>query len=111
MMALRTVAITPTKSKSIPFDEVKRICQTSTLAGLRAMHEAGLGKPFRFMYMSGFATERDMTKKPAWMPEYTLMRVRRECSRLDISPRTNLQDTSSEEWWYAHRKADCLLTI
>ncbi|KAJ7679051.1 hypothetical protein DFH06DRAFT_1315999 [Mycena polygramma] len=40
-----TVAVTPSKSKSFPFDEVTRICQTSTLAGLQAMHDAGLKKP------------------------------------------------------------------
>ncbi|KAJ6507904.1 putative nucleoside-diphosphate-sugar epimerase [Mycena vitilis] len=69
-----TVAITPSKSKSFPFDEVTRICQTSTLVGLKAMHDAGLDKPFRFIYMSGTAAERDQTKKPSWMPEYSLMR-------------------------------------
>ncbi|KAJ7679040.1 hypothetical protein DFH06DRAFT_1315988 [Mycena polygramma] len=69
-----TVAITPSKSKSFQFDEVTRICQTSTLVGLQAMHDAGLNKPFRFIYMSGTAAERDQTKKPSWMPEYSLMR-------------------------------------
>lgn len=31
--------------------------------------------PFRFMYMSGAAAERDQTKKPSLMPEYGLLRV------------------------------------
>lgn len=31
--------------------------------------------PFRFLYMSGMAAERDQAKKPDWMPEYALMRV------------------------------------
>ncbi|KAF7336825.1 putative nucleoside-diphosphate-sugar epimerase [Mycena venus] len=69
-----TVAITPTKSKEIPFDEVKRVCQTSTLVGLSALHEAGLSRPFRFLYMSGIAAERDQSKTPQMMPEYSLMR-------------------------------------
>lgn len=30
--------------------------------------------PFRFIYMSGAATERDQTKNPSFMPQYTLMR-------------------------------------
>lgn len=39
------------------------------------MHEAGVNRPFRFLYMSGFAVERDQTKTPTFYPEYTLMRV------------------------------------
>jgi hypothetical protein len=72
----RTVAITPSKAKAYEFDEVKRICQTSTIAGLRAMHEAGPVVPFRFLYMSGVAAERDPTKTPKFMPQYCSMRVR-----------------------------------
>ncbi|KAI3328122.1 NAD(P)-binding protein [Xylariaceae sp. AK1471] len=69
-----TVAITPSKSKAFDFEEVKRICQTSTIAGLRAMHEAGPATPFRFLYMSGAAAERDPTKTSKFMPEYSSMR-------------------------------------
>ncbi|OAA59539.1 NAD(P)-binding domain protein [Niveomyces insectorum RCEF 264] len=69
-----TVAITPSKSASFPFEEVKRVCQTSTLAGLRAIHAAGSQKPLRFVYMSGIAAERDQTKTPQFKPEYSLMR-------------------------------------
>ncbi|KAJ7698515.1 putative nucleoside-diphosphate-sugar epimerase [Mycena olivaceomarginata] len=54
-----TVAITPSKSKRLPFEEVTR---------------AGVGRPFRFLYMSGTAAERDQSKTPSWMPEYSLMR-------------------------------------
>ncbi|KAJ8122183.1 hypothetical protein O1611_g9905 [Lasiodiplodia mahajangana] len=72
-----TVAITPTKSKAYDFKEVKRICLTSPVAGLRAMHEAGPATPFRFLYMSGAAAERDQEKTPGWMAEYSLMRVSR----------------------------------
>ncbi len=73
----RTVAITPTKSKSIDFEVVRRVCQEYTLTGLRTMSEAGGRKnsiPFRFVYMSGAATERDQTKTPSFMPQYSLMR-------------------------------------
>ncbi|KAI9155491.1 hypothetical protein HJFPF1_08075 [Paramyrothecium foliicola] len=48
-----TVAITPTKSLSYKFEDVRRVCQTSTLAALGAMHESNPGRPFRFMYTSG----------------------------------------------------------
>ncbi|KAJ4360075.1 uncharacterized protein N0V89_000634 [Didymosphaeria variabile] len=69
-----TIAITPSKSSNFPWDEVVRVCQTSTLAGLRAMHSAGLASPFRFIYMSGIAAERDQTKTPSFKPQYSLMR-------------------------------------
>ncbi|KAI1120652.1 NAD(P)-binding protein [Nemania abortiva] len=69
-----TVAITPSKSKTYDFEEVRRICQTSPIAGLRAMHEAGTATPFRFVYMSGAAAERDPEKTPNYMPQYSLMR-------------------------------------
>ncbi len=71
----RTMAITPSKSRALGFDEVRRVCQTCTLAGLQAMHESSPSKPFRFLYMSGIAAERDQTKKPDFMPEYSWMRV------------------------------------
>ncbi|KAF8859615.1 hypothetical protein BDZ45DRAFT_353534 [Acephala macrosclerotiorum] len=70
-----TVAVTPMMSRDVDFTEVKRICQTCTLAGLKAMHEAGPSKPFRFLYASAEGTPRDLTKKPLFMGEYQLMRV------------------------------------
>jgi hypothetical protein len=51
-----------------------RVCQSSTMVGLRTIHEAGMGKPFRFVYMSGIAAERDQTKTPSFKPQYSLMR-------------------------------------
>jgi hypothetical protein len=74
------VAIKPSKSRGLEFDEVRRVCHDYTLAGLQAMVEAH-GKsgsnaaPLRFMYMSGSAAERDPKKVPILMPEYLLMRV------------------------------------
>ena len=75
-----TMAITPSKSRGLDFGEVRRVCQDYTLAGLQAMFEArgegGSGvTPFRFMYMSGTAAERDQNKTPSFMPPYSLMRV------------------------------------
>lgn len=57
------------------FEEVKRICQTCTLSGFNAIYESGVSKPFRFLYTSGAATERDQTKTPRFQPQYSLMRV------------------------------------
>ncbi|KAK7980361.1 hypothetical protein PG989_012818 [Apiospora arundinis] len=59
-----TVAVTPSKSKSMQFADVKRICQDFTMAGLQAMYEAGPAKPFRFMYMSGTAAPATRTRNP-----------------------------------------------
>ncbi|KAL5388180.1 hypothetical protein DPSP01_003169 [Paraphaeosphaeria sporulosa] len=67
-----TIAITPSKSSNYFWEEVVRVCQTSTMVGLRTMHEAGMGKPFRFIYMSGIAGERDQTKTPSFKPKYNL---------------------------------------
>ena len=39
------------------------------------MHESGVNRPFRFIYMSGISAERDQTKTPSYMPQYSLMRV------------------------------------
>ncbi|EXJ53443.1 uncharacterized protein A1O5_13311 [Cladophialophora psammophila CBS 110553] len=73
-----TLAITPGKSTGIPWDEVYRVCHEYTMAGLEAIFEArGSGTkstPFRFLYMSGMAAERDQTKTPTFMPKYCLMR-------------------------------------
>jgi hypothetical protein len=56
------------------------VCHTCTLAGLDAIYEAGPAKPFRFLYMSGLTGERDQTKKPRFLAEYSLMRVGSSCS-------------------------------
>ncbi|CZR58951.1 uncharacterized protein PAC_08843 [Phialocephala subalpina] len=69
-----TVAVTPMRSRGVDLAEVKRICQTCTLAGFKAMYEAGPSKPFRFLYLSAEGTPRDLTKKPLFMGEYRLMR-------------------------------------
>jgi hypothetical protein len=60
------------------FEKVRRICQDYTLIGLKAMVEvrdSTATKPFRFLYMSGVAAERDQTKVPRFMAQYSLMRV------------------------------------
>ncbi|KAF8311142.1 hypothetical protein DL93DRAFT_2169194 [Clavulina sp. PMI_390] len=69
-----TVAITPSKSLTYKWSEVVRVCQTSPLAGLQAMFEAGPSSPFRFLYMSGYKVERDQSKPPPVMARYVLMR-------------------------------------
>lgn len=64
--------------------ELKRVCDTCTIAGMKAMYEAGPTKPFRFLYLCGETAERDQTKKKltttakgdnVTRAEYDLMRV------------------------------------
>jgi len=72
-----TLAVTPSKSKTRPWDEVVRTCHDYTITGLDAIFEArGSGKttPLRFLYMSGLTAERDQTKTPRFMAKYALMR-------------------------------------
>ncbi|KAJ9610681.1 hypothetical protein H2200_005458 [Cladophialophora chaetospira] len=72
-----TLAVTPSKSRSLPWDEVLKTCHDYTMEGLKAIFETrGSGKatPLRFLYMSGVAAERDQTKTPKFMAQYTLMR-------------------------------------
>jgi hypothetical protein len=74
--APRCVAITVSGSRLMPFEDVKRICQDYTIAGLKAMHEAHPAKPFRFLYVSGIGTVRDPKVTPMFEPKYAWMRVR-----------------------------------
>lgn len=71
----RTVAITPFKARSYDFAEVKRVCQDCTLAGLKAMYDAGPARPFRVVYFSAEGVPRDETQKPFFLGEYRAMRV------------------------------------
>lgn len=70
----RTVGITPPNLRKYPFEEVVRICQTSTLSGMKAFHETNPAPEFRFLYM-GDPFEADSEKKPPFMIEYLQMRV------------------------------------
>ncbi|KAI2611646.1 NAD(P)-binding protein [Hypoxylon fragiforme] len=101
-------AITPSKSKMYDPEEVKRICQTSTLAGLSAMHESGLSNPFRFIYMSGAGVGWDESKVPRYMLEYLRMRgetekkvkeLATELGGIEVTaPRPGLITTPGEIW-------------
>ncbi|KAF2498210.1 hypothetical protein BU16DRAFT_579387 [Lophium mytilinum] len=67
------LAITPAKSKTYTFEEVRKVCSGYTVAGIREMSSVA-NKPFRFIYTSGAMTERDQTKKLMLLGEYRLMR-------------------------------------
>lgn len=73
------MAITPSKSKTMPWDEVRKVCLDYTMAGLETLSKLPRGdatKPLQFLYVSGANTERDQTKKPWILGDYCLMRVR-----------------------------------
>jgi hypothetical protein len=72
------MAVTPNKSATMPWDEVRKICVEYTVAGIETLSKLPRGneaKPLRFFYVSGANTERDQTKKPWVMGGYCLMRV------------------------------------
>ncbi|PWY73033.1 hypothetical protein BO70DRAFT_364783 [Aspergillus heteromorphus CBS 117.55] len=79
-----TVAVTPFRTGSFDFAEVKRVCQDCTLAGFKAMYEAGPTRPFRFLYFSADGTPRDPSKKPAIMGDYQVMRCETELMVLHL---------------------------
>ncbi|KAK7750324.1 hypothetical protein SLS62_007732 [Diatrype stigma] len=58
-----TVGISPGTATTMDRDELKRVCDTCTIAGMKAMYEAGPAKPFRFLYVCGETADRDQTKK------------------------------------------------
>lgn len=70
--------MTPTKSKTMEWQEVEKICSEYVMNGfdtLKQLPRGESGKPLRFVYASGAMTERDQTKKPMLMADYVLMRV------------------------------------
>lgn len=72
----RTIAITPSKSKNYPWEEVKKVASEYSMTALKTMIAVrSTSKPLRFLYYSGVAAERDQTKTPAMMPQICLMRV------------------------------------
>jgi hypothetical protein len=72
------MAITPSKSRQMPWEEVKKICLDYTITGLETISQLprnSAGSPFRFIYTSGSNAERDQNKKPWILGDYSLMRV------------------------------------
>ncbi|KAF3761818.1 hypothetical protein M406DRAFT_265357 [Cryphonectria parasitica EP155] len=73
-----TVAITPGKARAFDPAEVKRVCQTCTLAGMQAMYDAKPAKPFVFVYLSAEGLPEDPKQKPLLFGEHRLMRAETE---------------------------------
>jgi len=70
----RSLAVTPSQSRTMKFSEVTAICHDYTINGIHNMIEVA-NKPFRFVYVSGVLTERDQNKILPQMGEYLHLRV------------------------------------
>ncbi|KAH8698672.1 hypothetical protein BGW36DRAFT_376574 [Talaromyces proteolyticus] len=79
-----SLAVTPTKSRSMDFADVTTICHDYTVNGMQIM-AAVANKPFRFVYVSGVLIERDQSKVLPHMGEYRLMRGRTENFLVDFA--------------------------
>lgn len=72
------IAVTPSKLNTMPFEEVRKICLYYTVTGFETICKLprdSTSKPFRFIYVSGANAERDQSKKPWILGNYSLMRV------------------------------------
>ncbi|RFU80021.1 hypothetical protein TARUN_2243 [Trichoderma arundinaceum] len=86
------MAVTLPNSKAMPWDEVRKICLDYTIAGLETLSKLPRGnaaKPLRFLYLSGANTERDQTKKPWVLGDYSLLRGEVETRVLDFAKNSN----------------------
>jgi hypothetical protein len=55
----------------VPREEIVRVNHTCATVGMQTMYDAEIAKPFRFLYMSGFAAQRDRSKPaPPWVPAH-----------------------------------------
>ncbi|KAM3086722.1 hypothetical protein ACMFMF_000663 [Clarireedia jacksonii] len=66
------LAVTPSKSKTMSFADVSKICVDYTINGLTIMR-AIANKPFRFAYVSGSVAERDQSKSLYFLSDYRLL--------------------------------------
>ncbi|EGR50691.1 uncharacterized protein TRIREDRAFT_105003 [Trichoderma reesei QM6a] len=86
------MAVTPNKSASMPWEEVRKVCLDYTIYGLEELSKAprnDRSKPLRFVYVSGANAERDPTKKPWLLGEYIIMRGEVEARVLDFAKTSN----------------------
>lgn len=74
----RTIAITPAKAQTSPWNEVEKVCRDYAVNGQKILTElprSENSKPLRFVYLSGVSGERDPSKKPWILGQYSLLRV------------------------------------
>ncbi|KAF4496854.1 nucleoside-diphosphate-sugar epimerase [Fusarium agapanthi] len=71
-----TVGVTPRHAFRMDPEEVRKICQDYTMAGLEAMRSSGLARLFRVAYLSAVAVPRDVNQNMWFAPKFRLTRVR-----------------------------------
>ncbi|KAK4657514.1 hypothetical protein QC762_214050 [Podospora pseudocomata] len=89
-----TIAITPAKSRSYPWEQTVKVCRDYAIKGIETISQLprnnANGKPFRFVYISGYNCERDQTKKPMWpLRDYLLMRGDAESRILEFAQKSH----------------------
>ncbi|KAK4200927.1 hypothetical protein QBC40DRAFT_264652 [Triangularia verruculosa] len=89
-----TIGITPAKSRTYTWEQTVKVCRDYTIKGIETISQlsgdGASGKPFRFLYMSGYNCERDQTKKPMWpLRDYLLMRGGVESRILEFAQQSN----------------------
>ncbi|KUL86756.1 hypothetical protein ZTR_04781 [Talaromyces verruculosus] len=85
------IAITPSKSRAMPFEQVEKICLDYTVNGLKTMTAIG-NKPFRFIYTSGAKVIRDQSVRPWIMGDYGVLRSRVENHVVDFAKQSDNKD-------------------
>ncbi|KAM0425502.1 hypothetical protein ACHAPT_009291 [Fusarium lateritium] len=86
------IAITPAKSKTMAWEEVRKICHDYPLAAADVFANFprdGKAEPFRFLYISGSNAERDPAKKPWVLGDYSVMRGQVEAEVLERASQSN----------------------
>ncbi|KAF2014064.1 NAD(P)-binding protein [Aaosphaeria arxii CBS 175.79] len=83
------LAITPSKSKGVDFEELTRVCHDYTMNGLREIASVANNGKLRFVYTSGVGGERDPTQKIPKVDEHMArllyLRGRTEVEVLDFA--------------------------
>lgn len=78
LMDNRLIAVTPSKLRTMPWEDVRKICLDYTVSDIEAIAQLPRGfasKPLRFIYTSGAKSQRDQSRKPWILGDYALMRV------------------------------------
>ncbi|KAL7820164.1 hypothetical protein V8C44DRAFT_315648 [Trichoderma aethiopicum] len=86
------MAVTPNKSATMPWDQVRKVCLDYTIHGLEELSKArrnDTSKPLTFIYVSGANAERDPAKKPWLLGEYCIMRGEVEARVLEFAKTSN----------------------
>ncbi|KAF5671983.1 hypothetical protein FCIRC_8556 [Fusarium circinatum] len=73
-----TVGVTPRRAFRMDPEDVRKVCQDYTMAGLEAMRSSGVLRPFRVAYLSGVAVSRDVNQSLWIAPKYRRIRATAE---------------------------------